>query len=151
VLAHAERIPNHTCVESVRRDRYEAVTGPPARPCDSLLARRKLPAFSWWKGVLLRVERHHIRPATTVVLLQLESVEIAGSKIPLAAVRDWSRELAVMPRGKRGPEIPLPLPSEKKAGAFRFTGDQAVLRRGLRLEWRTVDATVDATVDDNGG
>jgi hypothetical protein len=46
VVAHAERIPNHTCVESVRRDRYEAVTGPPARSCDSLLARRKLPAFS---------------------------------------------------------------------------------------------------------
>jgi hypothetical protein len=46
VLAHAERIPNHTCVESVRRDRYEAVTGPPARSCDSLLARRKLPSFS---------------------------------------------------------------------------------------------------------
>jgi hypothetical protein len=46
VLAHAERIPNHTCVESVRRDRYEAVTGPPARSCDTLLARRRLPAFS---------------------------------------------------------------------------------------------------------
>jgi hypothetical protein len=46
VLAHAERIPNHTCVETVRRDRYEAVTGPPARSCDTLLAHRKLPGFS---------------------------------------------------------------------------------------------------------
>jgi hypothetical protein len=46
VLAHAERIPNHTCVESVRRDIYEPVTGLPARSCDSLLARRKLPSFS---------------------------------------------------------------------------------------------------------
>ena len=46
VLAHAERIPNHTCVESVRRDIYEPATGPPARSCDTLLARRKLPSFS---------------------------------------------------------------------------------------------------------
>ena len=45
VLAHTRRIPNHTCVESVRRDRYEAA-GPIPRSCDSLLARRKLPGFS---------------------------------------------------------------------------------------------------------
>ena len=45
VLAHAERIPNHTCVESVRRDVYEAVTRSPARSCDALLARRKQPRF----------------------------------------------------------------------------------------------------------
>jgi hypothetical protein len=45
VLAHAERIPNHTCVESVRRDIYEAVTRSPARSCDALLARRKQPGF----------------------------------------------------------------------------------------------------------
>jgi hypothetical protein len=38
VLAHTQRIPNHTCIESVRRDQYEAVTGPPARSCDTLLA-----------------------------------------------------------------------------------------------------------------
>jgi len=46
VLAHAERIPNHTWVESVRRDRYEGITGPPALSCDALLARRNLPGFS---------------------------------------------------------------------------------------------------------
>lgn len=42
VLAHAQRIPNHTCVESVQRDQYENVSGLPARSCDTLLARRKL-------------------------------------------------------------------------------------------------------------
>jgi hypothetical protein len=46
VLAHTRRIPNHTCVESVRRDRYEAAGGPTPRSCDSLPARRKLQGFS---------------------------------------------------------------------------------------------------------
>jgi hypothetical protein len=46
VLDHAQQIPNHTCVESVRRDIYEPVMGPPAKSCDSLLARRRLPSFS---------------------------------------------------------------------------------------------------------
>jgi hypothetical protein len=46
VLAHAQQIPNHTCVESVRRDQYERVGGPTPRSCDALLARRKLPGFS---------------------------------------------------------------------------------------------------------
>jgi len=45
-LAHAERIPNHTCVESVRRDRYESAARLAPRSCDTLLARRKLPGFS---------------------------------------------------------------------------------------------------------
>ncbi|HXB66907.1 MAG TPA: hypothetical protein VNY05_01585 [Candidatus Acidoferrales bacterium] len=75
-----------------------------------------------------------------MLVLQLETVESAGSKVPLAAVRDWSSEQAAAPRGKRVPEIPLPLQSEKNAGVFRIAGDRAVLRRGFRSEWRTVDA-----------
>jgi len=97
-------------------------------------------AGSLVEGRLLRVERHHLAPATTILVLKLESVEIAGSKVPLAAVRNWSPDVALMQRGKRGPEIPLPLQSEKEAGAFRFAGDQAVVRQGYRFEWRTVDA-----------
>jgi hypothetical protein len=46
VLAHAQQIPNHTCVESVRRDQYERVGEPAPRSCDALLTRRKLPGFS---------------------------------------------------------------------------------------------------------
>src|SRR5581483_7296272 len=47
VLAHAQRIPNHTCVESVQRDQYENVSLlPAATSCDALLARRKQAGFS---------------------------------------------------------------------------------------------------------
>jgi hypothetical protein len=41
VLEHGERIPNHTCVESMQRDRYEPVAGHAGKSCDTLLARRK--------------------------------------------------------------------------------------------------------------
>jgi hypothetical protein len=97
-------------------------------------------AGSLVEGRLLRVERHHLAPAFTVLVLKLESVEIAGSKVPLAAVRDGSQEPAVRQRGKQRPQIPLPLQSEKDAGAFRFAGDRAVVSKGFRSEWRTVDA-----------
>ena len=90
------------------------------------------------EGRILRVERHHVAPAFTVVALKLESVEIGGSLVPLAAVRDWSRELH-RGTGKAHVEIPLPLPSEKNAAVFRFAGDEAVVPRGYRSDWRTVD------------
>ena len=41
VLERGERIPNHTCVESMQRDRYEPVAGRAPKSCDTLLARRK--------------------------------------------------------------------------------------------------------------
>jgi hypothetical protein len=40
VTAHAERIPNHTCVEAVTRDRYDYAADPAPKSCDALLARR---------------------------------------------------------------------------------------------------------------
>jgi hypothetical protein len=45
VVAHGERIPNHTCVETVVRDRYEPTVSPIPKSCDSLLARRKQSDF----------------------------------------------------------------------------------------------------------
>jgi hypothetical protein len=45
VLAHAARIPNYTCVETIHRDRYEPALQPP-KSCDDLVARRKQPNFS---------------------------------------------------------------------------------------------------------
>lgn len=45
VLEHGERIPNHTCVESMQRDRYEPVTGRAPKSCDTLLARRRQADF----------------------------------------------------------------------------------------------------------
>jgi hypothetical protein len=41
VMAHAQRIPNHTCVETIVRDWYDLAAGPPPRSCDALLGRRK--------------------------------------------------------------------------------------------------------------
>ncbi len=41
VVAHGERIPNHTCVEAIQRDRYEPLAGRAPKSCDTLLARRK--------------------------------------------------------------------------------------------------------------
>ena len=40
-VEHGERIPNHTCVESMQRDRYEPAAGRATKSCDTLLARRK--------------------------------------------------------------------------------------------------------------
>jgi hypothetical protein len=91
------------------------------------------------EGRILRVERHHLAPAFTVVALKLERLEIGSSMVPLAAVRDWSRELH-RSIGKAHVEILLPLPSEKNAAVFRFAGDQAVIPRGYRSDWRTVDS-----------
>jgi hypothetical protein len=45
VLAHSERIPNYTCVETIHRDRYESAINAP-KTCDDLIARRKQPNFS---------------------------------------------------------------------------------------------------------
>jgi hypothetical protein len=45
VLRNGERIPNHTCVEMVQRDRYEPIAGRAPSRCDTLLARRKQSDF----------------------------------------------------------------------------------------------------------
>jgi hypothetical protein len=42
VLRHAVRIPNHTCVETVQRDRYSPAAGSSPKSCDAVMARRKL-------------------------------------------------------------------------------------------------------------
>ena len=41
VVAHGARIPNHTCVESIQRDRYEPKSGRAPQSCDTLLGKRK--------------------------------------------------------------------------------------------------------------
>jgi hypothetical protein len=40
VLEHANKVPNHTCVESVERQRFEPVAGRSHKSCDTLLASR---------------------------------------------------------------------------------------------------------------
>lgn len=97
-------------------------------------------AGSLVEGHLLRVERRHLAPASTVVVFRPESVEIAGSPVRLAAVRDWSRELAARRKGKARVEIQLPFSTEDNAGVFQFDGDEPVVPRAYRSAWRTVDA-----------
>ena len=107
--------------------------------------RRKkvVPAGSLLEGRLLRVERHLLNPAFTTIVLKVQRIEVADSEFELTAVRDRSREMVAKRRkGKVQVEIPLPLPSEKNAGVFRFEGDQVVVPRGFKSDWRTV--TVDA-------
>lgn len=45
VLEHARRIPNHTCVETVERDRYERADGNVPKSCDDLLSMRKRASY----------------------------------------------------------------------------------------------------------
>jgi len=44
VLAHAAKVPNHTCVETIQREHYESASGRFTGSCDDLLARRKAAA-----------------------------------------------------------------------------------------------------------
>ncbi len=41
VLEHGRRIPRHTCVETIQRDRYEPVRGHASKSCDAILAKRQ--------------------------------------------------------------------------------------------------------------
>lgn len=105
--------------------------------------RRKtvVPAGSLVEGRLLRVERHLLDPAFTTIVMKVQRIDVADSEFELTAIRDRSRELAARRRrGKVQVEIPLPLPSEKNAGVFRFEGDEVVVPRGFKSDWRTVDA-----------
>src|SRR4051794_32794241 len=45
VLAHGEQVPNHTCVETITRDRYEPTIQPVPKTCDDLVARRRAANF----------------------------------------------------------------------------------------------------------
>jgi len=108
--------------------------------------KKPIPAGSLVEGRLLRVERHHVAPAFTIIVLQVQRVDVADSEFAMTAVRDRSRELARPRKGRVRVEIPLPLPSEKNAGVFRFDGDQAVVPRGFRADWRTADAGPPSTV-----
>ena len=46
IVDQAQRIPNHTCVETVERGRYQRVPEQAGQSCDRILARRKQPNFA---------------------------------------------------------------------------------------------------------
>ncbi len=45
VVEHTTRVPNHTCVETIDRNRYEPALGRMRKSCDAILARRGLASF----------------------------------------------------------------------------------------------------------
>jgi hypothetical protein len=51
VMTHAQRIPNHTCTETITRDRYDYTAVPAPKSCDALLGRRTRPGV----GTLIRL------------------------------------------------------------------------------------------------
>jgi len=111
------------------------LTGPLRDAQRRVLAR----AGSLVEGRLLRVEIFHVPPVEVIVVLKPLTLEVNGSKVRFAAVRDSTRVWAVVRnKGKKGVNLALPLPGEEHAGVFEFMGEHVVVRKGMRSDWRTV-------------
>jgi len=100
------------------------------------------PAGSLVEGRLVRVQSFHVPPLEVILALKPEHLEIGGSKVPLAAVRDWTQAVLAARSSKRkaGVKILLPLKGEEQAGVFQFAGQHVAVRKGFRSDWRTVTA-----------
>lgn len=90
------------------------------------------------QGRLVHVERF-FRPPRAVVTLRPDRVEIKGSMAPVAAIRDWRRELA---RSRERGRLPIDLPprDSENSGTFAFSGEHVIVPAGFRSQWRTVKA-----------
>ena len=81
------------------------------------------------------------QPPGAVLVFRPDRVEAGASMAPVAAVRDWGRELAqARGRGRGRVSIDLPPPGSPDSGAFGFTGEHVVVPAGFRSRWRTVRA-----------
>jgi hypothetical protein len=71
--------------------------------------------------------------------LRPNRLEVKGSMAPVAAVRDWRRELALARSRGRG-RLPIDLPprGSDDSGTFAFSGEHVVVPAGFRSQWRTV-------------
>ena len=99
------------------------------------------PAGALVEGRLLRVQSFHVPPVEVILALKPEHLLIGGSKVPLAAVRDWTQAvLAARMHRKPGVKVLMPLPGEEQAGVFQFAGKHVVVKKGFRSDWRTVPA-----------
>ena len=92
------------------------------------------PAHAPVEGRLLRVEMRRTAPPSATIVLKLRTVEVAGVKIPLAAIRDFRR---LPPAGKRGSQLLLPNRWEGDSGVFQVRGEHAVMKAGTRTDWVT--------------
>jgi len=125
VLEHGKWIPNHTCIETIQRDRYEPVIGRSAKSCDTLMARRKQPNFST-----------QLRPDTTDKL-RLDVALADGGEIYSWAganrfderdLDEWTPEGAI----GTGPFATLLLSIfEDRSSKFVFDGETSVAERQL--------------------
>jgi len=89
------------------------------------------------EGHLLRVQQIYEDPAGMRVSFRLESVEVDGTRVSLAAMRDFAAEVAAARAKHQKLNIPMPFPEEGNAGVFAFPPDH-VIPRGFRSDWRTV-------------
>jgi hypothetical protein len=103
------------------------------------LGKTLVPAGARVQGRLLRVQVFHGPKAEAIVVFRPATVEAGGVRTAFFAKQDLIRELrqerAKSPE-KRVP-ILLPFQFETNAGLFRFPGEQPVVPKGFRSEWRT--------------
>jgi hypothetical protein len=83
------------------------------------------------EGRVLQVQIAYLPTAAFLVVLRPQSIEIGGSKVPLAAFRD-----AVRAPGQRR-EMILPEYWEPNSGIFQFQGEHGTIGSGFRSQWRT--------------
>jgi hypothetical protein len=125
VLDHARRIPNYTCAESIRRDRYEPLAGRTVKSCDTLLGERKQNSSS----PPLRMETTDRLRLDVALAHDREIYSWAGAnKFEEAEIDEWLPEGAI----GTGPFASLLLSIfESRGPRFVFDGDETIDGRRL--------------------
>ena len=99
------------------------------------------PAGAQVAGRLTRVELKHSGSGEYTVALRWETLQAGGQNVPLNLKPDRRMpNLKAVARGvlrQRGMEIELPPPNEERDAIYRFPGQQAGVRPGLRSAWTT--------------
>ncbi|HUI54059.1 MAG TPA: hypothetical protein VLY04_03755 [Bryobacteraceae bacterium] len=92
-------------------------------------------------GMLRRVQSV-VSPPEVYVVLAPRTLWRGEQRVPLAAMRDWSKVVQAS-RDKRRPRVPIliPYPDEGAGGVFQFSGQTVVVPKGFRSDWRTVTRT----------
>jgi hypothetical protein len=125
VLEHARRIPNYTCAESVRRDRYEPIAGRAVKSCDTILGKRLQNSSS----MPLRLDTTDRLRLDVALAHDKEIYSWAGAnKFEEADIDEWLPEGAM----GTGPFASLLLSVfESRGPKFVFDGDETVDGRRL--------------------
>jgi len=91
-------------------------------------------------GILRRVQSV-VSPQEVYVVLAPRTLRSGEQRVPLTAMRDWSKVVQAS-RDRRRLRVPIlmPYPDEGPGGVFRFSGQHVVVPRGFHSDWRTVAA-----------